>query len=387
LHDTEATQDMTGTLATATETIGAAASANATSVEFLQEATIQCVSVEASLPQGFLADGMLILADYSKDQDNGSLVAITSEAVKPRYLEDVPAASGLGYTSPGRIWMEYITYEQYGIRNVVISWDGHLQAVIPIDNRELDSQWLGDDHFVFIQRDIEGGPIENGKIRIWNHITRQQMVVFPNLPDFHAGYPKERWYVIYGPKLERVIYQQEAGEQGISLVLWDLENEQELWRLEKITVSDTVPKWSPDGARFAAVVMNQSEDNFDRFELYIVSRDGQASKWIDIKGYFPCALGVKIEWSPDGRYLAIISYSGQSTMLILDTKTRQLKDYCISGDAQRSHVHWSPDSTQVIVPQWDPPEIVLDLDKGVAAELFENYNLRPLGWLKSFPTP
>lgn len=189
--------------------------------------------------------------------------------------------------------------------------------------------------------------------------------------------------MVYDPTLTRVAYT--AGkEPDLSLVLWDLESKRELWRLTKHSTVFIQPEWSPDGTHLAAVALNDYEDNWDRFELYLVSRDGQATQWIDLRGYYVNS-SVTLKWSPDGRYVAIVPVGSAKTVLILDIASQQLVDYCISAnafaDGYQAQIVWSPDSTQVIVPNQDTSAIVIDLKRKSAAYIVQDKDYKPVGWL------
>lgn len=130
--------------------------------------------------------------------------------------------------------------------------------------------------------------------------------------------------------------------------------------------------------------MNQKENNWDRFEFFLVDPNGNATQWIDMKGLYQDVLITDMNWSPDGRYLAFLAPIDKP-FLVLDTSTQHLYDYCIPGNSSYVKIVWSPDSTQVIVPQKDAPAIVIDLVNETAAQIVETFSYRPIGWLISPP--
>ncbi len=188
----------------------------------------------------------------------------------------------------------------------------------------------------------------------------------------------EPWKVVYDSTLTRLAYMR---DDGPTFVLWDLQNNQAIWTLKKYSVKSTPPMWSPDEMQLAVVAMNQPEDNWDRLELFLVTRDGQAQKWVDLQGYHPTTGQGTLRWSPNGRYIAFWEWSYKAPILILDTIKKQLLDYCIIGAAGYGDFVWSPDSTQVTVTRYEAPSIVIDVEKGIASQITQDWHFRPVGWM------
>jgi len=194
------------------------------------------------------------------------------------------------------------------------------------------------------------------------------------------------WGAVPDPTLTRVVYlRRHENPVGYSLVLWDMQTEQALWQLDKDTTKFIEPVWSSDGKQLAVVAMNDEADNYDRFNLYIVHRDGQAQQWVNIKGYYPNVNYGRLKWSPDGRYIAFTLKGDGYPLLILDTNQKEVLDYCVSGGASHSNVIWSPDSTQLILPKQSEPFIVIDIGHNTAAQIVQDTNYRPVGWLVYSP--
>lgn len=345
----------------------------------IRSATKKCISIEPSLPPGLLSEGVLFIGDFTEKPGVAKLLTFDPQSAELNMLPDLPAYI-FGDVSPNLLRLMYD--HPAGNNNYetsIISSDGSIISSFPVDDSWSSINWLTDQQAIFGR--IDGSPTST---EIVNVLSGERKTIAPDLPHFFDGYPGESWgfwKFVFDPSLSRIVYKQENTEGLPSLVLWDLENNQEMWRLEKPSVHFTKPAWSPDGNRLAVVAMNQLEDNFDRFELFIVNYDGQGAQWIDMKGYFPEALSARIKWSPDGRYIAIMTAMEQSPFLVLDTSTHQVMDYCILGGHANDPLLWSPDSTQVIIPVWETPSILIDLKREVAAQLVQDFHFVPVAWL------
>jgi hypothetical protein len=171
-----------------------------------------------------------------------------------------------------------------------------------------------------------------------------------------------------------------------SFTLWDLQTEQDVSTLDKISVVFTDrPAWSQDGSRLAIIVRNKPEDNWERFELFTIDWDGEVHTWVNVHGNADIGLG-KMRWSPNGRFIAI----GGDPFIVLDTVTRQVWDYCISAGFFASPIYWSPDSKQLLVSMasretGSQPDvsIVIDLEQDLAAQLHPDPLMIPIGWLEN----
>ena len=352
----------------------------------IQEVNKECALMQSELPVGFLTAGTVLLGDFSERAAIGQIMTLTSEADQPAYLPDVPIFSG-GANSPDSRLFAYTTVdEDYSSTLVVLDANGKVEFTLPWDEKWGGFNWLNNQQleFPFFWDDYwqNTSPISD----VVNVLTGHSQAIAPALPEpWLPGGPLIPllvvWKTAYDPTLAFVGYMRgEEPEQ--SFVLWDLKNNRELWTLKKWSVRTIRPAWTPDGKKLAVVVLNQKEDNWDRFELYLVDHDGYAEKWIDVKGYFKNT-SLNISWSPNNRFLAIVPNEGQS-FLILDTVTRKLLDYCIPAYSGFASGIWSPDSSQLIVPRLSGsnyPSIVLGIREKQAAYISVNPKLIPIGWL------
>jgi Tol biopolymer transport system component len=179
-----------------------------------------------------------------------------------------------------------------------------------------------------------------------------------------------------------------------SLVLWDLETSQELWRL-KIDgyLLHSRPQWSPDGTRFAIGIPPELYGPV--FELLVVDRDGQAKQLTHLEeaGFEYDTRIYHATWSPDERYIAfwLVDYlTGSGTLAVYDTETETVTDYCIPlGNPLSFPPYWSPDSKQLVFDSsadfYGPYQVVvLDIVENRAVEIAGD-GYRAVGWMVVAP--
>jgi WD40 repeat protein len=136
------------------------------------------------------------------------------------------------------------------------------------------------------------------------------------------------WLPQTDPSLTRVVYPK-VGNYG-RFGLWDVQNGQDLWVLDGYNFNESV-EWSPNGDLLSLRVYKRDYNEPQNLELFMINPEGQVQQWANL-AKFQGSSGV-IKWSPDGRYLVIAdSYhanlSSSDALLVLDTQTRQITDYC-----------------------------------------------------------
>lgn len=359
----------------------------------VREVKQECATVQSELPTKFLTEGTVLLGDFSQQGAIGHVEVLTPDATEPIHWSNVPIYGG-GATSPdGKLFAYQTTSEEIasnysklividttGKVTFSLPWDNKWGSLYWLNNRQLEFPYFWDDYWQNVP------PISD----IINVLTGQHESVSPELPDaWTPGGPLIPflvvWKTAYDPTFSVVSYMR-GNEPEQSFVLWDLKNNHELCELNKWSTRTVRPAWTSDGKRLAVVVLNQKEDNWDRLEIYLVDRSGDAERWIDIRGYFKDAT-VSVNWSPNGRYLAIVP-NGQQPLLMLDTLTGELLDYCIPAYVGYGSVIWSADSSQIILPRLSDsnyPSIVLNIKNKQAAYITNNPNLIPIGWLANSP--
>lgn len=347
-----------------------------------------CISIQSASPSNFITGGTILLGDFSERMLIGNLLAFKKSDETPVQLPDVPIYWG-GKVSPDGNWFAYETVNEdaeFTSELIILDADGTKQFAFPWDKKWREFYWIDDQRVELVYGDDwQSTPPRSD---IVNFFTGQRETLIPKLLNpWIPGGPSViglvQWKAVYDPTLTLVGYMRgEEPEQ--SFVLFDLKNNRDLWELNKWSVRTIRPVWSPDGKLLAVVALNQKEDNWDRFELYLINRDGQAEKWIDLKEYYSGSTIRQVIWSPDGRYLAFATVP-EKPLLILDMINRRLLDYCISTNTEYSSIIWASDSSQVIVPRIGQPSIILDIEHNRAIYLDVGDKIRPVGWLNSKP--
>jgi len=354
----------------------------------IQEVIQECVPIQEELPKGLFTNGKILFGDFSEHAGSGEIMVLTPEASQPIYLPDVPSFSGGEQSPDGKLFAYETAGEDNSSTLVVLNVNGEVVFTLPWDEKWGGFYWLNNQQLEFPY--FWNGYWQNAPpiSDIISVTTRQRETIAPELPDsWIPGGPQITrlvvWKTAYDPTLSVVGYIR-GNEPEQSFVLWDLKNNRGLWELDEWTKRTVPPAWTQDGKKLAVVVLNEKEDNWDRFELYLIDHNGDAEKWIDIREYFKDDF-VSITWSPDGRYLAITPFYKTQPLLILDTRAKKLLDYCIPANG----VSWSPDSKQILLLQKSSNSgylsLILDIKNRKAAYIMKNPKIESVGWLVNSP--
>ncbi len=353
-----------------------------------------CLTVETSLQPILIPGDRIVLGSPSKlyildSQDRevrpwntatpGLFGAMT---VSPD--QRILASEHARYNDEGKyIDKELLLLAADGEQQRAISWDkdwGHMLS------------WLDNERLVIV-------PISRpeGTVFILNVFTGQEQELLPPFPDVYNIYPPGLWgsKAVYDPSLTRVAYLRDSMTEGLGVVLWDLQAKQELWHLNHSEIIRNQPKWSPNGKQLA--IAAPITDEWYHYELFAVSRDGQAMPLTNLTAAYPVAVIGNFSWSPDGRYIAFWLDNRQTTeqvyqgeyLLVLDTTARQVTDYCIPGNVMGGAAPpiWSPNSQQLIVENFYEANVsrvvLVDIVQNFAAQIAED--LEPVGWMTTTP--
>lgn len=201
---------------------------------------------------------------------------------------------------------------------------------------------------------------------------------------------------VYNPSLEYLIYT-EVKDQKAGVVLYDLKKQQ---KVTEIITSDRVkptafggmPVWSPNGD--SAVMLLRADRNLPKQALFLLNVSGKVEQLTKFEVLGP------YNWSPDGKFIAFWLANG-SQIGILDTTTRKLRTFCISGGYSNGggfplgvdgiptsgDLVWLPNNKQLLVETFKVSDEVqyegigvADLEKSLFIEL--KWNARFPVWLK-----
>lgn len=241
----------------------------------------------------------------------------------------------------------------------------------------------------------------------WNE-TLLESLSNRNTRRYHIG------ALAFGPGLKRILYvaryENDAGFTVPTLMLWDLENQMELWRDDRLygssfTYGGGDMAWSPDGSVIAFVGPEAPElsgrQYLDQQGVYILDRDGVQLQLITrFLSHYNFFFSYGLNWSPDGRYLAFIllgrtapGVEATDRIYLYDSVTDQITYLCqrqqttaFLGDAPV----WSPDSRYLAYIDWkdSPQEVrlakVIDIYTGEVVTVAEHIG-RLGGWSGVWP--
>jgi Tol biopolymer transport system component len=344
-----------------------------------------------------------------QDRENSFLYSLRLSISLPNELPVNPfleefQESILGdlHVSPDGKWLVFRASKPDGVSTLVLSTgDAQERRVIPWNIEDWGNSilgWLADSQrLILTSIDVDKYAATPNSLVVLNPFTLHQQQITPS---FSYKIPLFYWYwyptnVLYDPTLSRIVYL----ENGPQLVLWDVENQRELWRIYDLYVDEFPPLWSPDGAYMAFLMSSTNEENdlLPDTQLSVIKRDGGELMSVAVSQE-----GLDIfNWSPDGHYLAYWLSQQDYTvrrLFLFDLVTGQSLDTCITysasggGDWPPRPV-WSPSSTQFIVRVQTKPKtstqpatyetLVMDVLKNVVARLDIEFD--PVGWLTQEP--
>jgi hypothetical protein len=323
----------------------------------------------------------------------------------PRESKDAPQTHVLGFSPDGQ-WMAYLAYDIdtsvfTNTMNITLLSSTGENFVAAMDLRvfanELEdgywdvagtnlSYWVND-HLIYAQLFLEndGPPTSNALLPVlFDPFTREWQLEAIFLSPGRDKYDE----LALSPDMSRALYNVVLGE---GMVLYNVGEKQEIWRDEEFRSvwPETLIRWSPESA-FAAY-----GDNFpstlQRVGVYLVSRDADGGRKQIFDGSFGYR-GTFFYWSPNGRYLAIMTenYADEGNtfeLFVYDVAEDHYVVRCpVKIDPWRFYVVWAPDNTQIvygnsppITPEENRTMQLFDLPSGQTYDLgiAEAY---PIGW-------
>lgn len=366
-----------------------------------------CPAKETELPVNFHALGLIIFTDYATEQLYR--LSLPNLILTP-FLPDV-ARGGLGefYVSPDSKWLAFIRSRLDNQRVsrsdlILTTSSGQDWKIIPwtTENWADLHGWLADSQQLFISPPFDYSRLPYKKpdeMIVFNPFTGEQQLLTPSFP--YSGNPLFDYWkyvgqsVIYSPNLSQVAYLDD--EQ--TLVLWDIQQSQEVWRYVDpwIMADNPAPVWTPDGHTMAQAVRISSDgelpDDTTGFEFLFISNNGE----ITHSQPFPHYYGLEhsfLWWSPDGRYLVFYwtpSNEEKFRLMLWDTYEQKFLDYCITHVT--SEPVWSPDSRQFIISVSDPAaastettyqNLLVDIEQNKVFQV-DDVTFPVVAWIKLMP--
>jgi Tol biopolymer transport system component len=207
---------------------------------------------------------------------------------------------------------------------------------------------------------------------------------------------------VYDPTVTKVLY---VGRDlsKLSIVLRDIQKNDEIFRQTILNMGGQTPIWSPDGKQ---AIVNLALENVGEKpsenleELYSITKDGGINQETRFSTHFDQSTFAYSNWSPDGTKVAFlvnlqpfqypILYPDQEKNIyyrlgILDTVGINSTNYCLPGENSYPPI-WSPDGKEIALSysyESTPPNkghaYIFDINKRSIERIAEN--VVPLGWM------
>lgn len=360
-----------------------------------------CIFREVPFSPEAIGPGTIIFSDGSNRPDSLSSLSSQSLELQQYQISELGDFIDNFLVSPDG---QYFVYgDDYLDNMIVVSSNPDNYRRVSMDREGWGNTilgWLADSQRVFIYPHIDPAELDfipTDKVIVFNLFTGEERLVEPSFTypkgSTFSGYHFNRgnyalMNAVYDPTLSRVVYL----EDEETLVMWDMENQREIWRMVDPLIQGLSPVWSPDGSHVILVdwLGNYLDyENTDEFQLVIVSRDGQESRSPRIPYY--SGLIPYFTWSPDGRFLSYYWRSSENEdfrLFLYNVMTNDVLDVCLVHPT--SGVVWSPDSRQFILNadklslsgevKNSSRNLIIDVEQGIMMEL-PNIELYPEAWL------
>ena len=292
------------------------------------------------------------------------------------------------------------------LMSVVASMDGVI-TTFPYKQEWMFAWWLNNDRLISETQYQE----PHNSVTIIDPVSGEELEMTLNLPDPYFAYTPQDSYLLpvdMDPTMTRVIYFDDGGIGR--LILWNISTQEMLaWLPYPVPDTPGLPpgggpdsSWSLDGSQFVTTSPVRYSDTASTIpsaeELFSISRDGQVKQLTHFSAVYGFVRIYRYQQSPDGRYIAFwlqvdedkekSSNDVSQRLVVLDTVTEDVIDYCISISGQniiRSSPVWSPNSHQLVANyesdngEW--PTILLDIVHNFVKPITDNIALYPLGWM------
>ena len=343
----------------------------------------QCFGKIAELPSGVYS-GSLVLAGYDGPPD---FLNLSTKETKVVGNEQSNGKLLSQTVSPGGDWLAYHNYQE----NILVVTMTNNSKTIK-QNWEEDwfrlAGWINDQQIV-----IE---LKSPAHLVFNPFTGERKILLADFPDLAEpiGIGADWWGMAkYNSDLTQAVYPATAGR----IRLWNLQTRQPVNELVSVfyPFGSDEPVWSPDGDAFVISLRTyDGNHNVLPEELYKISHDGQIDKITSLHEHYSQYLRISdYVWSPDASRIAFwLTHNAsqdkteQKRMAILNLKTMQVIEYCVKGDVAISEsLAWSPDGKYLAVmslndDRYDHSILLMDFEKKLMYPIAADFLL--VGWLK-----
>lgn len=263
-----------------------------------------------------------------------------------------------------------------------------------------DARWISNEYLLVALHnpDPEKGYYRRYMLAILNPFTGEWHQEFlDQLPDRRKEFQESEVY--FSPDMTRVVYVAHyENPYREDLVLWDLEQQRELWRRTSFTHDGVISSllrfgdlngaigWSPDSSRFfftdTEAVRGESQ-----FTSYLLGRDGGQEQTVNASAPQEGAITTGV-WSPDGRYIAYVNVDSQ--IMLYDPASDRTIKVCTGlqdpiNFPERPELMWSFDSTYLVyMPRIgeQPYLLALNIQTGIVTQIMKVRTFFPAGWVE-----
>lgn len=352
------------------------------------------VEIIPSLPAGVRPSGALVLAGPN------SFLLHFDDTLRLEPLEESDCLS----TSPDGQWLAYCN----GRRLYIESADRQQQNMIWLEYNLIEfgaHLWVNKQQMVFSSlKEYENGihPVVVVDPFTGRHV--QSPIDFPGFNGSICGpgggtYQLNYAPLVYDPSLTLIVYP-DMESNPANIVLWDIQAEKALAKIEEGICFGNYPLWSPDGLRFvvANYLKGSKPTTGEAIEEWAsVSREGQVEWLTHFADYFEEVEIEDANWSPDGQRVAfwlrtkpeLCQNEKQDwvNLAVLEIQTQHVINYCVSGDAFSAPAPvWSLDGRYVAIRIFDDNHLgrilLVDPEQGWAATI-AGTDIWPVGWLNA----
>jgi hypothetical protein len=385
---------------------------------------INCLEIQSTLPQETNLNGILALApDNDRPMYEGFFLNLKTGEKTLLRGSDTQGLSSASVSPNSKLLAYYLLTDKTDMaRLVIIGING-----IPILDRLVSWRdwsnmvgWVDNEQLMFNQYewDAYGNYLVHPLDAIlYNPFTKTQKELpsdFPEIWTLESPLWNEFSLIeaSYDPTLSYVVYPQ----KGPKLVLWDLQQKQQIAAFDTNVFFGSAPRWSPNGQKFLTHNSIKSDtfgatDN-SRQELYSIDKNGKEQQLTRLTTFYESVQITKYSWSPDGRLVAFWiktepdNHSSTSSnanhpfrLAILDLQTQLVTNYCLSGGVKVLNPKggiigyspitpiWSPDSSDLLIHSPNGEKngmtVLVDIEQGSAVQIADN--MLPIGWLISEP--
>jgi len=347
------------------------------------EAAKSCVTTYSARPEGYELTGVAVLRSLSSTTLGLSLSLLDLESNTSKEIS-TPNPVDLADVSPNRMTFGYLWFNNASSKweLTLLDASGNLQEVGWSSEESFWFAGMLNDHQVVIG---EGTTY----IIVDPYKSSQEKILASNFPDFDI-YSPTRFFVSFNSVLTRAIY------KHTDIILLDLRNNTIITRIKDSYDRLPIVAWESLGERIAIVatvpIDKKTPGSPSPDEIFLVDQNGQIQQLTHLYENFGRISTIdNLSWSPSGEKIAFWLHDGQGnlTLMIADTITGQVVNYCISNvtaDLFPMYLPapiWSPDGGKLLVEsryvQDKSSLLIVDLESNIAFPIAENQN--PVGWM------